>query len=181
MTRSVSAAPVFVGNPADQVPRELVALDTAVAAAPDDPDARRRRAEALMALHRYADAERDLRHGLRFAESDVPSLAALGGVLSRSGRWRDALGPLQRAIELAPDHGLAHYYLGEVYNQLDQLSAALGAYETAARLLPDGWRAYKGAGHVLDRMGRPAEAAVAHRKARDSQRPDAPRPPALRR
>ena len=180
MSRS-DAAPMFATSPADEVPPELRALDAAVAAAPDDVVARRQRAEALMELHRYADAERDLRHALRSTDNDVEVLTLLGGVLCRAGRWRDAIGPLERAIELAPDHGLAHYYLGEVHNPLDHLSAALGSYETAARLLPDSWRAYKGAGHVLDRMGRPTEAAVAHRKARDAQRPAAQRPPASRR
>jgi Flp pilus assembly protein TadD len=176
-----SGAPVFITQPADEVPPELAALDAAVAAAPDDVGARRNRAEALTSLHRYAEAERDLRHALRFAADDVELLTALGGVLCRGGRWRDALVPLQRAIELAPEQGVAHYHLAEVYNHVAQFPAALASYETAARLLPDAWRAHKGAGHVLDRMGRPTEAAVAHRKARDAQRPPAQRPPASRR
>jgi tetratricopeptide (TPR) repeat protein len=160
---------VFTTQPADEVPPELLALDAAVAASPDDLAPRRNRADALTALHRYAEAERDLRHALKFAADDVELLTALGGVLCRGGRWRDAVAFLQRAIELAPEHGLAHYHLAEVYNHIDQLPAALAAYETAARLLPDAWRAHKGAGHVLDRMGRPAEAAMAHRKARDTR------------
>ncbi len=111
----------------------------------------------------------DLRRALRFGES-AEILTSLGMVVSKGGRPKEALDPLRRAVELDPSSAAAHYYLAEVYNRLDQLPAALVAYEQAANLQPGNWRAYKGVGNVLDRMGRPAEAAVAHRKAREAQR-----------
>jgi Flp pilus assembly protein TadD len=72
-------------------------------------------------------------------------------------------------VDLEPTRGAAHYYLGEAYNHVDQLSAALNAYEAAARLQPGNWRAFKGVGIVLDRMGRPVEAAIAYKRAREVQ------------
>lgn len=169
MSRSATAPAVEAfASPED--PQQLRALDAAVAASPANVALRRERAEALASLLRYADAERELRHAVRLDERDVLTLAALGGLLCRGGRWRDAMEPLRLAVELAPDHGLAHYYLGDVYSHVELLPAALASYEIAASLLPDPSRAYKGAGHVLDRMGRPAEAADAHRRGRDARR-----------
>lgn len=93
-----------------------------------------------------------------------------GMTLCRKARWKDAIEPLKRATELAPNEGLAFYYLGDAYNHTDQLPAALSAFETAAQLLTDNWRALKGVGIVLDRMRRPQEAAAAYQKARDAQK-----------
>jgi len=151
-------------------PARLRELDAAVAAAPADIALRRERADLLVTLLRYAEAERELRAAVRLDERDVASLTSLGALLCRGGRWRDAIDPLRTAVELAPEHGLAHYYLGDVYAHMELLPAALASYETAAGLLPDASRALKGAGHVLDRMGRPAEAADAHRRGREAQR-----------
>jgi Flp pilus assembly protein TadD len=94
----------------------------------------------------------------------------LGVVLMRQARLKEAVDPLKRSTELQPDLATAHYYLGEVYNRLDQLPLALATLETAATLQPGNWRAYKAIGNVLDRMGRPAEAAAAHRRAREAQK-----------
>jgi len=151
-------------------PVRLRELDAAVAAAPQDVALRRERAELLASLLRYAEAEQELRAAARLDARDVATLTALGALLCRGGRWRDAMEPLRSAVELAPDQGLAHYYLGDVYSHVELLPAALASYETAATLLPDPSRALKGAGHVLDRMGRPAEAAAAHRRGREAQR-----------
>jgi Flp pilus assembly protein TadD len=102
------------------------------------------------------------------AEADV--YTERGMQLCRKARWKDAIEPLRKATELAPNEGLAFYYLGDAYNHTDQLPAALSAFETAAQLLTDNWRALKGVGIVLDRMRRPQEAAAAYQKARDAQR-----------
>jgi Flp pilus assembly protein TadD len=80
--------------------------------------------------------------------------------------WRDAIDPLQRAVEINPENAAAHYQLGEAYNQTDRLAEALTAYETAGRLQPDHWRALKGVGIILDRLGRPTEANAAYQRAR---------------
>jgi tetratricopeptide (TPR) repeat protein len=63
----------------------------------------------------------------------------------------------------------AQYYLADAYNHLDRLTDALHAFETTVRLQPNYFRALKGLGNVLDRLGRNAEAAAAHRRAREAQ------------
>ena len=102
--------------------------------------------------------------------ADAEILTERGVDLCRKARWRDAIEPLKRATELAPNGGLAFYYLGDAYNHTDQLPVALLAFEAASRLLTDNWRALKGVGIVLDRMRRPQEAAAAYQKARDAHR-----------
>jgi Tfp pilus assembly protein PilF len=147
----------------------LQELDLAIAEEPDNVALLLNRAAMLSAHLKYDAAEQDLRRALRHGES-AETLTTLGMVLSKGGRAKEALEPLRRAVELAPGSAAAHYYLAEVYNRLDQLPAALASYEQAAALQPANWRAFKGVGNVLDRMARPAEAAVAHRKAREAQR-----------
>ena len=49
------------------------------------------------------------------------------------------------------------------------LPAALSAYEAAAQLEPSNERPLMRMGVVLDRLGRPAEAAAAYRRARAAQ------------
>lgn len=147
----------------------LVELELAIAEEPDNVALLLNRAAVLSAHLKFDAAEQDLRRALRHGEN-AEILTTLGMVLSKGGRAKEALEPLRRAVELAPNSAAAHYYLGEVYNRLDQLPAALASYEQACALQPSNWRAYKGVGNVLDRMARPAEAAVAHRKAREAQR-----------
>jgi Flp pilus assembly protein TadD len=106
----------------------------------------------------------------RQRQADAEILTERGVDLCRKARWRDAIEPLKRATELAPNGGLAFYYLGDAYNHIDQLPVALLAFEAASRLMTDNWRALKGVGIVLDRMRRPQEAAAAYQKARDAHR-----------
>ena len=81
----------------------------------------------------------------------------------KKARWREAIEPLQRAVELDPANSQGHYYLGEAYNQTDQLKLALASYEAAVKQQPTNYRALKGVGIVLDKLGRPAEATACPR------------------
>lgn len=103
-------------------------------------------------------------------DSNPDELLELGISLCRLARWREAIDPLQRALEIDPSKAAVHYQLGDAYNQTDRLSDALESFETAVRLQPDHWRALKGIGVILDRMGRPAEANAAYQRAREAQR-----------
>lgn len=135
---------------------------------PDDPALLAEQGTVLVTLLRFDVAEAALRRALRLAPDEPGALAGLGRLLCRRARWRDAIEPLRRATELEPSFASAHYFLGEAYNHVDQLPSALAAYEMAAALAPRHWRAHKGVGVVLDRMGRPEEAATAHRRAREA-------------
>jgi Flp pilus assembly protein TadD len=108
------------------------------------------------------------------APLDAAAWSEEGIQFCRKARWKDAIEPLRRAVELEPEHPTAHFYLGEAYNHTDELPAALAAFEAAVRANPTFWRAFKGIGIVLDRMRRPQEASAAYQRARELQRGAAP-------
>jgi tetratricopeptide (TPR) repeat protein len=62
----------------------------------------------------------------------------LGDVLHGLERYDDALGRLQRAIAINPEHGGAHYSIGEIYDRhKDMPEEAFSWYEKAVALNPD--------------------------------------------
>jgi tetratricopeptide (TPR) repeat protein len=127
------------------------------------------KASVLGALQRYAEAERVLREAAAL-RAPAAELAIQTGVLAcRRARWRDALGPLRTGTSADPTSVTGRYFLGEALNQTDDLRGALEAYEAALAIDPSHWRALKGMGKVLDRLGRSAEAAAYHRRAREAQ------------
>ncbi len=145
-------------------------LGRAIDLAPDDVSLLCARASALTNLKKFDKAEADLRRAARIDETSADVQLRLGVLFCKRARWREAVAPLQMAVDLAPENALAHYYLAEAYNQTDQLEKALDAYEAVAHLEPDNWRALKGVGIVLDRLGRPAEATAAYQRALEVQR-----------
>lgn len=147
----------------------LAALDECLAHGGDEMRIVCARAFLLGSRLKYDLAEAELKRAAKLRPDD-PELQLQTGILScRRARWRDAVEPLQRAAAQRDDDALAHFYLGEALNHVDQLTAALHAYERATKLDPSNWRAFKGVGIVLDRMGRPADAAMAYRRMRETQ------------
>ena len=144
-------------------------LGRALDSAPDDVSILCARATMLASRARYDQAELDLRRAARVNDRNSEVQVQLGMLFSKRARWREAVEPLLAAVAADPLRGDAHYYLGEAYNHIDDLPAALAAYEAASTLQPGNMRALKGLGIVLDRLGRPAEAAAAYRRARESQ------------
>ena len=145
-------------------------LGRALETTPDDVTILCTRATMLASRARYDLAEVDLRRAAKVNDRSCEVQVQLGMLFSKRARWREAIEPLLAAISADPTRGDAHYYLGEAYNHIDDLPAALAAYEAASRLQPGNMRALKGIGIVLDRLGRPAEAAAAYRRARESQK-----------
>jgi Tfp pilus assembly protein PilF len=79
---------------------------------------------------RYADA----------AEREPTSAAVqrkLGATLAELARYREALGPLERAAELDPSDPIAQTLLGEVLMELDEPTLARERFEAAHRLAPN--------------------------------------------
>jgi tetratricopeptide (TPR) repeat protein len=90
--------------------------------------------EATMGAQRWADAERQIRKGLKFNELDIVDLKIkLGTVLMRQGKFDDAAVVLREAVEARPDSALANLDLGGTLLQtgsLDEAEALLRrAYE----------------------------------------------------
>ncbi len=112
-------------------------LGRAIDLAPDDVSLLCARAAALTGMKKFDKAEADLRRAARIDERSADVQLRLGVLFCKRARWREAVVPLQLAVDLAPDNALAHYYLAEACNQTDQLQEALDAYEAVVRLEPD--------------------------------------------
>lgn len=163
---SLSAALARRGN----IEGALGVLQNAIGAGADAAVLRCARAAILSGRLRYDDAERELERAKKIKPDDPEVLLQQGILACRRAKWRDAVEPLSRVVRDDATSGQAHFYLGEALSKLDRLGEALEAYHRAADLDPGNWRAFKGVGIVLDRMGRPSDAAVFYRRARDGQR-----------
>lgn len=153
---------------------EIIAMMAAVSrdleAQPDSVSLLCRRASLLMAQQKFDLAEVDLRRAVKLNDASAEVQLNLGILHCKRARWREAITPLEAAVELDPSRATSHYFLAEAYNQTDRTDEALAQYETVVHLEPDNWRALKGVGIVLDKMGRPAEATLAYKRAREVQR-----------
>jgi tetratricopeptide (TPR) repeat protein len=147
----------------------LTVLLRAIDAGADAVTLRCARATILSGRLRYDDAEAELKRAAKVRSDDPDVLLQQGILACRRAKWRDAVEPLSHLVKLNPLSGPAYFYLGEALNKIDNLQNAYLAYERAAELEPENWRALKGVGIVLDRMGRPADAAIYYRRARDAQ------------
>ena len=61
---------------------------------------------------------------------------ALGTILARQGRAREALAPLQRSAEFFPDDAETHNNLGAVLQRLDRFAEAEAHFRRAVGLKP---------------------------------------------
>jgi tetratricopeptide (TPR) repeat protein len=144
-------------------------LNRALELAPDDVPNLCLRAALCTSRAKYDQAETDLKRAAKLAGFNPDVQVQLGVLFCKRARWKEAIEPLRAAIASDPKHAAAHYHLGDAYNSVDDLQAALSAYEAAAQLEPQNERPLMRIGVVLDRLGRPAEAAAAYRRARAAQ------------
>jgi Flp pilus assembly protein TadD len=147
----------------------LAVLDRAAAAGAEAFGVACARASVLGTLQRYAEAEQALRAAAAAEATGAELLIQTGVLACRRARWKEAVGPLREGTAQAPASAPGFYHLGEALNHTNDAPGALAAYRTATELDPTLWRAFKGMGIVLDRLGRSAEAAEAHRRAREAQ------------
>jgi Tfp pilus assembly protein PilF len=147
----------------------IVEVTRALELSPDDVPNLCLRAALYTSRAKYDLAETDLKRAAKLAGFNPDVQVQLGVLFCKRARWREAIEPLRAAIASDPKHAAAHYHLGDAYNSVDDLPAALSAYETAAKLEPSNERPLMRIGVVLDRLGRPAEAAAAYRRARAAQ------------
>ena len=100
----------------------------------------------------------------------------LGVLLQETARHRDAVGPLQRAVELiglGPGAAEARYNLATALGSLGRYGEAADRLKESLRLRPDFPAAWQYLGIALAGSGRPDQAAGAHRRA-IQLRPDYP-------
>jgi hypothetical protein len=137
----------------------------ALAAGAQRFQAHMRRANALVAERRLADAEREIARALDAAPDDLRALKLLALVRFRLGRLEEAGAAYRRVTEAAPADGAARLNLGLIALKLERFADAADELGTAVRLRPDDPRTHGYLAYALQRLGRNAEAAEAFRRA----------------
>jgi tetratricopeptide (TPR) repeat protein len=110
---------------------------------------------ALQKLQAAADANPD----------DVRALNDLGQVLVRSGRAREAIVYLDKAVSLEPDSWAYQFNRARAYAQLQEWGKASEGYRTAGRLFPDDYATQYNLAKALQASGEITAALAAYEKA----------------
>lgn len=94
------------------------------------------RAQVLIQLRRWDEAESLLRRLVAASPEDVTALRLLAAALNDSGRPADALPVIRRAVALAPDSPATHAVLSTVERANGDLVAATAAADRTVQLAP---------------------------------------------
>lgn len=105
-------------------------------AEPGDAQAIQDYAGVLTASDQLPEALRQYQKALRAKEEPDP-LIGISELYKRYGRWRDALEPLQKAMELEPTNSYHHYKLSETLRDMGERKKALAAIQNAILVKPD--------------------------------------------
>ena len=143
----------------------LPQIQAAAQAKPDDPDAQKQLAWALVGLERWDEAEPVLERAVRLNPRDADLHNSLGWTQMQRRQFEAALPLLRRAIQLAPEHPNAHHNLAWALYNLDRLEEAERAYRKAITLNPEHGGVHGELGWVLHGMRRLGEAETEFRTA----------------
>ena len=92
------------------------------------------------------------------ADMLAPVQISLGRIYHETGRNREALTSLRRAIDLEPESAEAYRWLGRVYENMAMPDSAATAYQNAINLKPELWLYYQEFGLFYYYSGRYEEA-----------------------
>ena len=122
--------------------------------------------ETLIKLERYQDAEQTLRDAVRIEPGSGPAHAVLAELFYLLGDGENLGATAKKAVDLAPDHYLGHYYYGkwllEYEDRLPESAVHLGKSVKLNPRFVEGWRDW---GQLLARREEWAEAAQAYERA----------------
>jgi membrane associated rhomboid family serine protease/tetratricopeptide (TPR) repeat protein len=96
----------------------------------------------------------------------------LGLIRAREGLYDEAVGFLEKSIQLRPDDADPHYLLGDCYMEKELYEKAIGAYQRALELRPDLAEAQAGLGHAYEASGLYDQAIAAYQNALKSKPDD---------
>ena len=117
---------------------------------------------ALVRMHDFAAAEKELREALA-AEADIPkALRELSSALFGLGRGDEAVECLHRIVDLAPQKSVAHFDLSVGLSKLGKDDAARAALEESFRLDPKRQQLFEAV--RLHREGRSKKAEMRFRE-----------------
>jgi eukaryotic-like serine/threonine-protein kinase len=96
----------------------------------------------------HDESMRWARKALELAPLDLETLLLIGILYMDTRKYTAALSTLQRAVELGPDYGRAHYELATVFLKIGAIDEALANFEHACRFKGDP-NAHIEAGYIL--------------------------------
>lgn len=118
------------------LPAALAHFEAAVAAKPDDPDARNNLAQVLVRQNRVADALPHLDEAVRLEGTRWAFRFNRARVYGLLNRWPEALTEYQVASQLFPEDYATHYNIGLVLMRLKRYPESVQALERAVALAP---------------------------------------------
>lgn len=150
------SAPANPGDP-------LAALATAVAAAPDDTEVRRKLARALYEAGRVEEA---LEHFVELSRRDpsVTSFLDLGLTYGSNSRLSEADAAYGKLLEIAPEHPVGLHNLGNIAQKRGDVERAVELYQRALRVNPRYLLAYYHLAEALRQNGNFRPAYVTYEK-----------------
>jgi len=151
---------------AGRLEEALQEIDRAESLGKQDAHTETRRAMALEALGRPAEAEASLRRAVRRDPQLGRAHALLGEVLRRQGRVDEAQAELAQALRWEPTHPSTWLLAGAIYEQQGRYDDAVGAYARLRELYPAEPRFAYVDGRALMAAGRPEQAIAAAQKCR---------------
>jgi arylsulfatase A-like enzyme/Flp pilus assembly protein TadD len=150
---------------AGDFPRALAAYRRAVAASPNDAEARYNLAVTLQEAGRTSEALTAIAEAIHRDPSRPEAHNALGIALAQSGKVPEALAEFDKAAQLDPRDARAQNNRGNVLRQMGRWQDAEAAYAKAVELAPRYAEAWNGLGALKVARDRPAEAVPDFRRA----------------
>jgi predicted O-linked N-acetylglucosamine transferase (SPINDLY family) len=91
--------------------------------------------------------------------------SVLGICLAQTGRFAEAVAPMQKAVSLQPSNAGLHNNLGNILSSLGRFGEAETCFRRAVALKPDFTVAHGNLGNTLKKLARPGEAETCFRRA----------------
>jgi len=134
---------------------------------PDDLEARLAEARSVAEAGDWALAERLYREMVAAGVRDVRAYCNLGVLALKEKRSDAALGWLEQAVALDPEHASSHLNLGMALQLAQRTAEAITVLQRAVELDPQQAEAWNNLGFVLAQNDQPQEAVAAYQRALD--------------
>jgi Flp pilus assembly protein TadD len=141
-----------------RVDAAIVEFRKAIDSKPDSAEAHERLASALSVIGRNQEAITEYRRSLQL-RPDAGTYAGLGIALQETGEHGEAISVLVAAINLDPNHVMAHFFLGEALTESRELDKAESQFRECVRLSGSDPDSHWALAEVLERKGELDEAA----------------------
>jgi tetratricopeptide (TPR) repeat protein len=150
--------------PASGLDRARQLAGTALALAPESPDARYLMGDLLVEVEQPQTAEVEYRKALDAGTRSSVGRTKLAAALRYQGKLAEAIAELREAQSIDPTFARAHSDLGTILSAQRSFPEAIAAYREAIRLDPGSTEARNGLGVALARTGQLEEAVASFRE-----------------